>query len=338
MQHYDDSLAVFRLPQVLKWLVSRPAAQAWIVILLCADLAALGDAVSGPAVWFGPVYLLVICLAAWSRGWRAGLATGFGCMGLTLLINGVALYPFSHTSWAGNLVARVAAIAAIIFIISGSRAVYIREWWMARTDPLTGAFNRQALFELGEELAGYGSWRLLVYADLDGLKKINDLYGHAAGDRSIVAFATAVRQAIRRTDLFARVGGDEFVIFMAVRDRPAADAVAARLHDRMNGLPAADGAPLRCSVGALILPPGEMQMDHLVRAADALMYEAKLCGAGLRVGFAEENGRAAVTGRARKLSRMPNLGLAPIQPPSIDRRGVTPRAARSVPAAHQHSA
>lgn len=336
MQH-SHSVAMLRLPHVLEWLVSRPSAQSWIVILLGVDLAALGDAVTGPHVWFGPVYLVVICLAAWCRGWRAGLATGFGCMALTLLINGGALYPFAHSSWAGNLASRVGAIAAIIFVISGARSVYVREWWIARTDPLTGAFNRQALFELGEDLAACGNWRLLVYADLDGLKKINDLHGHAAGDRCIVAFATSVRQAIRRTDLFARVGGDEFVIFMAVRDRAAAEAVAARLHRRMNDLSGHDGAGLRCSLGALVVPPGEMKIDDLVRAADALMYEAKLRGAGLQV-HVDANPQATPASGSARAARMPALGRALTREPEIDRRGMTPATADRARASHQRSA
>src|SRR6185369_12128552 len=111
----------------------------------------------------------------------------------------------------------------------------------------------------------------LIYADLDGLKKINDLQGHAAGDGAIRDFATAVRASIRRTDLFARVGGDEFIIFMQVRDRSAAEAVAERLHGRMNSIQATTGVSLRCSVGALIVAPDETRIDGLVRAADKLM-------------------------------------------------------------------
>ena len=310
-----------KIPRFLKWLVTRPPAQAWIIILLGADLAALGDAITGPDVWFGPVYLLVVCAAAWCKGWRGGLATGLGCMTLTLLINGVALYPYSQAGAVLNFAARFAAIATIIAVVAGSRTVYIREWWLARTDPLTSAFNRQAFFELGEDLAGEGSWRLLIYADLDGLKQINDRQGHAAGDRAIADFALAVRAAIRQTDLFARMGGDEFVVFMRVRDRTSAGAVASRLHERMNARPGHSEPHLHCSVGALIVPPGEMKIDHLVRLADTLMYEAKQRGAGLQIEAAESNGQTAVSGRARKASRVPDLRVAPRPTPSCDRRG-----------------
>ena len=324
MQECSRPIAALRVPEVQKWLLSRTPAQSWIIILLAADVAALGDVVTGLRVWFGPVYLVVICLAAWCRGRRAGLMTGVGCMTLTLLINGATLYPFSQSAWAANLVARFASISIIIAVVSGSRSVYIREWWMARTDPLTGAFNRQALFELGDELASENSWRLLVYADLDGLKKLNDQRGHAAGDRAIVAFATAVRTTIRRTDLLARVGGDEFVVFMCVRDRASAEAVAARLHEWMNRLPGEDGGALRCSVGALIVPPGKMNIDTLVRLADTQMYAAKARGAGLQMLVADDNARTPMSGRARNKSRMPEVTPALFQEPARERRGIPP--------------
>jgi len=253
MQDYSHPISARRMSQILTWLVSRQPAHAWIAILLGVDLAALGDLITGPTLWFGPAYLLVICLAAWSRGWRVGLGTGLGCMTATLLINGVTLYPHAQADLPLNLAMRLTAIAMVIAVVAGSRGLYIREWWLARTDPLTGAFNRQAFFELGEELAAERSWRVLIYADLDGLKKINDLQGHAAGDRAIRDFAVGIRRSIRRTDLFARLGGDEFVVFMQVRDRPSAEAVAARLHKRMNSLSDNCGARLRCSAGALIV-------------------------------------------------------------------------------------
>jgi diguanylate cyclase (GGDEF)-like protein len=185
---------------------------------------------------------------------------------------------------------------------------------------LTGALNRQAFFELGSELAGGGDWRLLIYADLDGLKQINDRQGHAAGDKSLEVFATAVRKAVRKEDMFARVGGDEFLIFMSVRDQSAARAVAARLHDRMNSLRNDSGTNVRCSVGGLIIPPGEMQLGQLVRLADDLMYQAKLRGAGLQVNLAQAVTGPASHARARKGARTSFLDFATTRAPQSDRR------------------
>lgn len=105
----------------------------------------------------------------------------------------------------------------------------------------------------------------------------------------------------RRDDIFARVGGDEFVIFMSVKDEAAARVVAARLHNGMNSIPAECGK-LNCSVGGLVVPPGRVSVDDLVRSADNLMYDAKLRGACLQLGVASNVERADI-GRAAIASR-----------------------------------
>ncbi|MXP41104.1 diguanylate cyclase [Altererythrobacter soli] len=262
----------------------RPAT-AWVVVLSCMAAAALADYLTGRDLWFGPVYLLVICIATWSLGWREGQVTGIACMVLTFGLNGVSLYPHGAANFGWNLGLRFVAISIVVVVIAGARRAYVREWWLARTDVLTKALNRQAFFELAPAIIDPHRWRLLVYADLDGMKTVNDVHGHAAGDACLRAFGAAVRSMIRRTDIFARVGGDEFLIYMSVKDESAAKAVARRLHETMNGVTVESG-PLKCSVGGLIVPPGEASMDSLVRSADGLMYEAKLRGASLQLGTA----------------------------------------------------
>jgi diguanylate cyclase (GGDEF)-like protein len=289
-----------------------------MAVLLCLDLAALADVATGHRLWFGPIYLFVICLAAWSLGWKAGQATGIGCMALTFALNGVSLYPYGTAELVWNLLARFVAVSTIIAVIAGVRRAYVREWWLARTDVLTGALNRQAFFDLGAVLSGGARWRLLLYADLDGLKALNDGRGHAAGDASLKAYALAVRRMIRRTDLFARVGGDEFLVFMAVKDEIAARAVAARLHGEMNGVPAGRGAGLRCSVGALLVPPGTFPIDDLVRQADGLMYQAKQRGGCIEIAVASS--ATARAGRARTQPRVPAPALQLDDKPFGERR------------------
>jgi diguanylate cyclase (GGDEF)-like protein len=290
----------------LEKLVRLAPGQAWILVLFGADVAILGDLLTGPDVWFGPVYLLIICLATWCLGWPAGQALGLGCVVATLAINGAALYQSGSTDFMSNLALRFVAISTVIAVIAGSRRAYIREWWLARTDPLTGALNRQAFFELSAPLAKLSRWRLMIYADLDGLKQINDARGHSAGDSALRVYSRAARSSIRRDDLFARVGGDEFLIFMAVKDEAAAQSVAARLHGKMNSASDTDGALIRCSLGALVVPPGPMEIDELVRHADNLMYQAKLRGACLQVGAALFGAPQAASDQARWKARAPS--------------------------------
>jgi diguanylate cyclase (GGDEF)-like protein len=291
--------------------------QASLLILGCTDAAALADLSTGPDLWFGPVYLLVICIATWSLGWRAGQLTGVGCMGLTFAINGANLYPHAGADIAANLGMRFVAVSLIVVVIAGARRAYVREWWLARTDILTGALNRQAFFELAPLTIDHKGWRLLVYADLDGLKKVNDIQGHAAGDACLRAYGALVRQMIRRNDIFARVGGDEFLIFMSVKDEAAARAVASRLHKAVN-MVAVGRSSLKCSVGGLVVPPGNASVDDLVKRADNLMYQAKLRGACLQMGIASHVERPA-PGRARGRLRGSVLGYAGKRD-AIDRR------------------
>jgi diguanylate cyclase (GGDEF)-like protein len=307
------------VPRVMGRLVRLRSTEAWLLILFCVDVVALGDVATGPELWFGPIYLLVICLAAWTLGWRAGQTTGIGCMLLTFAINGVTLYPHGPTALPWNFAMRFVAISILIAVIAGARRTYVREWWLARTDPLTGALNRQAFFELASSAVGTRQWRVLLYADLDGLKKLNDRRGHAAGDASLKVFATEVRRAIRRSDIFARVGGDEFLVFMQVKDEAAGRSVAARLHRQMNGIPAINGG-LQCSVGGLVVAPGGGSIDDLVSRADHLMYEAKLRGADLELALASNTAEPLVPGRARHRPRQSVISLR--GKPLADRRAI----------------
>jgi diguanylate cyclase (GGDEF)-like protein len=159
----------------------------------------------------------------------------------------------------------------------------------ALREPMTGAFNRDGLAKQGGELlaaAGrYSSPFAVAYMDLDHFKELNDSLGHDAGDAALRAFAAVVRGAARPTDVFARVGGDEFVLVMG--DCPEATAV--EIVRKIIETFAATGAPraaegggpaTTASVGLLCVTgrAQAMPFEPLLAAADKLMYRAK--GAG----------------------------------------------------------
>lgn len=306
------------LQRILNLMVHLRPAQAWPFVLVCTTATALADMLTGTNLWFGPVYLLVMCFAAWSLGWRAGQIIGIGCLVLTFAINGFDLYPYGGVILAWNLGMRFVAISTVITVIAGARRTYLREWWLARSDALTGALNRKAFFELSCSTIESQRWRLLVYADLDGLKKVNDTQGHAAGDECLRAYGTTISKIIRRNDMFARLGGDEFIIFMNVKDEVAARLTASRLHKAMNGI-GVEGQLLKCSVGGLAIPPGDVSLDELVRRADSLMYEAKLRGACLQLGIASDLPLVEHAG-ARAASRISNIWKPVSEEVAVERR------------------
>ncbi|HUX69907.1 MAG TPA: GGDEF domain-containing protein [Cellulomonadaceae bacterium] len=153
---------------------------------------------------------------------------------------------------------------------------------LATHDELTGLLNRRAaLSEVDAALARVDarevSAALVVYLDVDGLKRINDRYGHAAGDALLVAVAGRLRSAVRSEDTVARIGGDEFVVVSV-----GPPAVISLVPDRID---AALGHPVawehlvlatQASCGTVIAHLGEFAgADAVLALADARMYEAK---------------------------------------------------------------
>jgi diguanylate cyclase (GGDEF)-like protein len=218
-------------------------------------------------------------------------------MAMGLGANGLNLYPYGTIAAHWNVAVRVLAVLSIIGFLRWMRRSYEREWRLARTDPLTGALNRQAFFELAGAIHHSPAWDLIAYADLDGLKRLNDQHGHIVGDRCLKAYAKHVRASIRKDDIFVRLGGDEFLIYMSMRDEAAAKAVAARLHRGMNTIAAQMDAKLGCSLGVLILPPGQRAVERELKLADELMYEAKQRGAALMAATAHERRGTFYIGR-----------------------------------------
>ncbi|MEX1206265.1 MAG: diguanylate cyclase [Dongiaceae bacterium] len=158
---------------------------------------------------------------------------------------------------------------------------------MSRTDPLTGLLNRRSLAEelrrRYRDVTADGRGAALLYLDLDNLKAVNDRGGHAQGDAALVAAARILTAHTRGRDVVARVGGDEFVVWLEDIDETAARAKAAELVRAAGDLArfSAAAAPLRLSVGVAVRRPRSREdLDALTARADAAMYEAKRAGKG----------------------------------------------------------
>ena len=153
----------------------------------------------------------------------------------------------------------------------------------ATHDWLTGLFNRAAIFDY---LTTYVSRRrhegetvAVLFIDLDGLKPLNDTYGHVIGDAAIMATAEALMEATDRCDVVGRLGGDEFLVVLCHDHSCDGDSAVKRIQSSLSRrhLPVADVlVPLRASVGvALTQCDSETDPMQLVHQADQAMFEAK---------------------------------------------------------------
>jgi diguanylate cyclase (GGDEF)-like protein len=145
-------------------------------------------------------------------------------------------------------------------------------------DELTGLSNRRGLYELAAEYLKFArarSAKILFFADLNGLKDINDRLGHAAGDAAICDMAQALRATFTESDLIARLGGDEFVVLATVT-LGEIETVRARLSTWLDELNARPQRPYRleASLGAAEFRQGE-SLDELLSRADKAMYLEK---------------------------------------------------------------
>jgi diguanylate cyclase (GGDEF)-like protein len=155
---------------------------------------------------------------------------------------------------------------------------------MASRDEMTGLYNRRHFYEVAEaELARAQSRRdtlSILLLDLDGLKTINDEYGHGVGDAIIQGLAGVISRHIRGSDVGARLGGDEFGIVMTGTDKRGAFALAKRLLEEMEGKPMyqSDTTELMVtvSIGVAGYPWGGDTLDEMLHWADADMYANKV--------------------------------------------------------------
>jgi diguanylate cyclase (GGDEF)-like protein len=151
----------------------------------------------------------------------------------------------------------------------------------ANTDGLTGLYNRRGFFAIAEkQLKAAKRLKteiLLLSADLDGLKAINDKYGHHAGDCALIEFSSVLKECFRESDVIARIGGDEFVVFQIEHIEKDTDMLATRLQDKLGLRSQASGQDrLSTSIGIAHADPGAISsIDELLAKADKLMYEKK---------------------------------------------------------------
>ena len=152
---------------------------------------------------------------------------------------------------------------------------------LADRDALTPVLNRRAFVRELRRVATfaqrYGSTACLIYFDLDGLKAVNDRYGHAAGDQALQAVAQRLFANVRESDVVGRLGGDEFGVILAQADLAAAHAKAQALAAAVSATPVRCGewlAPVRVSWGLRLIDP-DADPEQVLAQADAAMYAQK---------------------------------------------------------------
>jgi len=224
------------------------------------------------------------------RAWLpiAGL---FGLLDLLVMLNEVLDLPHlllkapsTFVNWV-EVGIEMTAISVIGIVVVLWR-IYLEELVEERTffDDLTGLFNRRGFSTLaGRQLKvakRAGTKMVLLFADFDGLKQVNDTFGHPEGDRALIAVAGVLKKTFRESDIIARISGDEFVVLMVeTTDFDInINAFLIRLRENLEAHDAKNirGYTLSLSVGVAHYDPKDpCSLDDLLAQADRAMYEQK---------------------------------------------------------------
>ncbi|MCK6423520.1 MAG: GGDEF domain-containing protein [Burkholderiaceae bacterium] len=290
----------------------RPTRDLELGLIALAGLAFVlwtGPAPRGPG-WIHPggAATAVIAWSLLSMCWRdrAALAEQFGPRTAAVALAPMALYgglqawrtvqiftrdaSFVHIqsqSTANELLVYASLLAAAVFNLVFMFLIVLRLMgrltYLVEHDGLTGLLNRRAIQSLLER--EWARWRRLgepftvVALDLDHFKQINDRWGHPAGDEVLRSASSLLRREVRSIDAVGRVGGEEFLVLMPGCAPESAVGVAERLRRSLRGQPVAiDGGrevAVTASLGVAAVDAGDPDLEHLMRRADAALYQAK---------------------------------------------------------------
>jgi diguanylate cyclase (GGDEF)-like protein len=239
-----------------------------------------GERNGGPAGGDEMYYLWVVLYSAYFLG-RAATAVHVSLIALAYAITLAAIDPgpIGTSRWLST-VGLVVGTAIVVHLLSERIGRLVTELKLAaRTDGLTGLPNRRAFEEHFEREAARARRThrpfALMLADIDNFKRLNDREGHLAGDAALTELGRLLPAQLRRNDVPARVGGDEFAVLFPELDVDEARELGRRLARAVSDGMREAGAPLRLSFGIAAFGRDGDTLDDLTRAADEALYAAK---------------------------------------------------------------
>jgi diguanylate cyclase (GGDEF)-like protein len=251
----------------------------WVDIAM-ASFAVLADTtISSPGFL---VFLMVILGNGMRYGLRMFAEAVVGCLGAAVLI--VSLHASDYMDLFSVSSIFFLVFFAIIVIYSYTLTAKI-ETGRAKLaherniDSLTGLLNRRALIERSSPLFHPDekhSGVIVLFADLDGFKAVNDTHGHLVGDRVLAAVANRIAQTVRSEDLVARYGGDEFLLLLPYASDEGGELVAERVREAINEYAKENLIDFSISIGMGKYPDHGHDLESVVKCVDRAMYHSKM--------------------------------------------------------------
>ncbi len=242
------------------------------------------------AMYFGnSVGAAVAVVYLWitiGNGFRYGVAYLYGCA--ALCISGFLIVYFSSEYWRSQpelslniLLAMLVVSPFVGSLLRSLHAAKDRLQEQASFDSLTGLLRRSEMeTALASIFAGAHEGHVVLFCDLDRFKEVNDVAGHAAGDKLLTDIGQIIKGSVRRDDLCGRIGGDEFCVFLHDCSLEKGREIAEKIRSRVTSYRLAWGTEYYCVGVSIGVAPTDAVKDaeSILRLADAACYAAKNAG------------------------------------------------------------
>jgi diguanylate cyclase (GGDEF)-like protein len=243
---------------------------------------ALLDYLTGYELAFSLFYVIPIAMVTWRTNGKFGIGFSIISASLWLIVDVLSGATYSNAFiYLWNSIIRFGFFTLTVILIRLTGTLE-QERMFARTDFVTGTINTRFFHVLAQQEIDRSIRSqvpiTVAFMDVDNFKSINDLFGHTTGDKVLGAIAECMQRCLRKTDLVARVGGDEFAILLPEVDISTAKTVITKMHRKLLEEMQKNGWPVTFSTGVLTFtkPPGSV--DEVLSVADGLMYSVKNSG------------------------------------------------------------
>ncbi|MEO0288537.1 MAG: diguanylate cyclase [candidate division WOR-3 bacterium] len=247
---------------------------------LLVILLGIIDYKTGFEISFSIFYLIPISFSILSGGFYSGIFISLLSAlvwALADIYSGHQYKNFLIPLW--NAIMRFGYFSFHSFFMSRFLEMYKEVKKESLTDSLTGVTNSRFFYILFEKelMKAKRSKKpfTLAYIDLDNFKSVNDTFGHLEGDSLLIKIAQIIKRNIRETDIFARIGGDEFVLLLPETDYDLSDNILTRLKEIVVLEVKKNNYPVTMSIGAITFNRFDFEINDMIKQADDLMYKIK---------------------------------------------------------------
>jgi predicted signal transduction protein with EAL and GGDEF domain len=201
--------------------MKKPSKHGFNFAIVMAAMLLIGylDYITGNEIRIFPLYFLPLAWTAKVFGRTGAIFASLLATIIWFIAQFLSGREYSHEYiWLINFITQGTAFLMVTLLMSSLRTALGRERELSRTDALTGLLNSRALHEIaGAELAlchRHKRPAVMAFIDLDNFKSVNDTFGHSRGDKLLCQVATVLVSSVRSADVVARIGGDEFAVFL----------------------------------------------------------------------------------------------------------------------------